>query len=186
MPVQRIAQCSCNNISIEVRGNPDAVAVCHCTKCQRRTGSAFGVSAYFRKEDLVATSGEPSHHERGTDSGRKARASFCGNCGSTVWWYADFLPGHVGIAVGCFADPDFPPPMVSVWEQSKHTWVKINPMVMSFAQQPSDRMNRVLGAIKLSKPIYFIHQLPLFRKARKPGRPTEQCAMLELESLLKP
>jgi hypothetical protein len=184
MALKRIARCACGGISIELRGNPEAVAVCHCTHCQRRTGSAFGVSAYFRKEDLVATSGDAQHYARGSDSGRHVETSFCGNCGSTVWWDAEFLPGHVGTAVGCFTDPGFPPPLVSVWEQTKHPWVKLNPMIMPFTQQPSGRTNKILEALKLSKPIYFIHQLPVFRKARRASGTPDRCAMEELESLL--
>jgi len=184
MAGNRIAHCACGNIRIELSGNPEAVAVCHCLQCQRRTGSAFGVGAYFLHMQVVSKTGDAEHFARQGESGKGVQTSFCGNCGSTVWWNPEFLPQHVGVAVGCFADPGFPPPLVSAWEQSKHPWVRLNPMVMPFAKQPSDRMNRILGAIKLSKPIYFIHQLPMFRKVRPEHEPGDICAMEKLESLL--
>ncbi len=31
--------------------------------------------------------------------------------------------GLTAVAVGCFGDPEFPEPAVSVWEERKHTWV---------------------------------------------------------------
>ena len=45
---------------------------------------------------------------------------FCPNCGSSVYWSADIRPDQYGIAVGAFADPNFPLPAFSVWEESKH------------------------------------------------------------------
>jgi len=39
--------------------------------------------------------------------------------------YLDLRPEHYGIAVGAFADPDFPPPTLSVWEQTKHAWINL-------------------------------------------------------------
>jgi hypothetical protein len=34
------------------RSEPTLVAACHCTECQRRTGAAFGVAAYFEKSQI--------------------------------------------------------------------------------------------------------------------------------------
>jgi hypothetical protein len=31
----------------------------------------------------------------------------------------------IAIPVGAFADPAFPPPQVSVWEERKHRWVVV-------------------------------------------------------------
>ncbi|WP_371827032.1 hypothetical protein [Microvirga sp. VF16] len=33
------------------------------------------------------------------------------------------MPGYIGVAAGAFADPTFPAPTISAWEQSKHPWV---------------------------------------------------------------
>jgi hypothetical protein len=40
-----------------------------------------------------------------------------------VFWEADLRPDHTGVAVGAFHDANFPPPTLSVWEESKHGWV---------------------------------------------------------------
>jgi hypothetical protein len=48
---------------------------------------------------------------------------FCPECGTTVYSEGDRLPQHLGIAVGAFADPSFPAPTNSVWEQTRHPWV---------------------------------------------------------------
>jgi len=118
----RIAHCCCGSLRAEATGAPALVAVCHCMECQRRTGSAFGVSTYFSKEQ-VRTDGLSKVHVRGSDSGRKIELHFCPNCGSTVFWYAEFVPDLIGIAFGAFADPSMSSPTLSAWEMTRHSWV---------------------------------------------------------------
>jgi len=102
----RIARCCCGSLRAEATDEPSLVGVCHCMECQRRTGSAFGVSIYFPK-DQVRAEGPSKIYVRGSDSGRKLEFHFCPDCGTTVFWYAEFLPDHIGIAFGAFTD-DWP------------------------------------------------------------------------------
>jgi hypothetical protein len=44
-----------------------------------------------------------------------------------VFWENEGFPGHVTVAIGNFADPNFPAPNVSVWEESGHPWVALPP-----------------------------------------------------------
>ena len=53
----RKATCCCGACSIEVEGEPDLNALCHCTNCKKRTGSAFGWSAYFADGRIRGRSG---------------------------------------------------------------------------------------------------------------------------------
>src|SRR6516162_5735172 len=50
----------------------------------------------------------------------------CPECGTPLFWEGDIVPGIVGIAVGGFVDPDFPPPIISFFEKYKHPWVGFN------------------------------------------------------------
>ncbi|WP_207479404.1 GFA family protein [Arenibaculum pallidiluteum] len=122
--MSRMAECCCGSLRAEVSGDPILVGACHCEQCQRRTGSPFGVSAYF-PADQVRVSGSSKVFTRDGQDGRRVRMGFCPDCGSTVFWEADFLPGHVAIAVGAFCDPAFPPPSFSIWERTKHPWVTL-------------------------------------------------------------
>ena len=118
----RTAHCACGALKVEASGEPAFVAACHCIECQRRTGSVFGVSAYFRERHITA-SGPAKTFVRDGQEGRKLHMHFCPDCGTTVYWQADFRPGFIGVAVGAFADPRFPLPAFSVWEQSRHPWL---------------------------------------------------------------
>ena len=48
----RKAACSCGQLQVTVRGDPTRVAMCHCLECQRRTGSTFGVQAFYPRAQV--------------------------------------------------------------------------------------------------------------------------------------
>jgi hypothetical protein len=56
--MQHTATCACGSAAMTVSGAPVAHAVCHCNNCKKRTGSAFGVSAYFPKKSVIGTEGQ--------------------------------------------------------------------------------------------------------------------------------
>jgi hypothetical protein len=109
---------------------------CHCIDCQRRTGAPFGVGAFY-PADVVTVSGSPKQFTRASASGGRVHTYFCPNCGSTVYWKADNLPALIGVAVGALADPKYPAPVRSVFEQSRHSWVQINGVTVEHFQQSS-------------------------------------------------
>jgi hypothetical protein len=122
--MDRVAQCQCGSLRITATGEPHTVAVCHCIECQSRTGSVFAANAYYEKE-RTRIEGPSRLHTRDGQAGRKVRFHFCPNCGTSIYWDADFFPNYYGIAVGAFADPKFPAPSISAWEQSLHHWVTL-------------------------------------------------------------
>jgi len=120
----RSAECACGRAKIAVRGTPSLYGVCHCTNCKRRTGSAFGISSYFKKSDVESTEGELSvysfHHAvQNHDQARH----FCSNCGTTLFWYVSALPELIGISAGCFGEDPPGEPDVSVTHAKCYPWV---------------------------------------------------------------
>lgn len=118
----RLASCSCGQLTARVTAEPVRVSICHCLACQRRSGSVFATQARFPRA-TVAISGASSQYVRVGDEGTRATFHFCATCGDTVYYEPETLPEFVVIPVGVFADPDFPAPDVSVYEERKHRWV---------------------------------------------------------------
>ena len=118
------AQCSCGAVSLSLPGPSRLVVACHCIDCQRRTGAPFGVGAFY-PADVVTISGTPKEYTRAAASGGTVHNYFCPDCGSTVYWKAANLPAMIGVAAGTIADPNYPAPFRSVFEQSKHAWLEI-------------------------------------------------------------
>jgi hypothetical protein len=117
----RTASCSCGQLRITCEGEPVRVSICHCLECQKRTGSVFATQARFPRGS-VTIEGEATRWTRRGDSGGSATFGFCPTCGSTVYWEPKEMPDIVLVAVGAFADPGFPPPHVSVYDQRQHPW----------------------------------------------------------------
>ena len=120
--MNRNASCNCGQLTARVVGESTRVSICHCLACQRRTGSPFSAQARYPRES-VTISGESSGYVRVGDEGPGARFHFCPHCGDTVYFEPLGLPGQIAIPVGAFADPEFPAPTVSVYEDRMHAWV---------------------------------------------------------------
>nr|WP_163269830.1 GFA family protein [Chelativorans alearense] len=119
----RIATCTCGNLRVACAGEPEKVSLCHCLACQRRTGSTYGIAAFFRKED-VHVEGSSRRYARPSDSGFPVTFHFCPSCGSTVFWEPQRKPELLAVAVGAFADPAFPAPVQAVYAEHRHPWVE--------------------------------------------------------------
>lgn len=131
----RTACCSCGQLSIEVRGDPLGVGVCHCLACQRRTGGVFAALASFAPPYKVV--GTATEYVRVGDQGARFRFRFCPVCGSTVFHTEEgFEQSSVSVAVGAFADPDFPAPRVSVYDRRRHPWVQMPPGTRAYDTDP--------------------------------------------------
>ncbi len=131
--MRRQAQCACGAVRVTTEGEPSVVIACHCVACQRRTGSVFGTGAYW-PEEKVGIAGATRQFARSTDLDNTFTTHFCPTCGTSMYWSSGRNPGAIGVAVGAFADPDFPPPVRSVWEQTKHAWVEVDVAQFHFPQ----------------------------------------------------
>jgi hypothetical protein len=130
----RHAACSCGQLRIAVRGEPRAVGICHCLACQRRTGSVFAALARFAAPYEVV--GTATEYVRTGDHGARFTFRFCPICGTTLYHTEDGNDGSVSVAVGAFADPDFPPPRVSVHDCRRHPWLQLPLGVKAFERDP--------------------------------------------------
>lgn len=126
------ASCSCGQLKAHVQGDPIRISICHCLACQKRSGSAFAYQARFAT-DGVTIDGESCEYSRTGDSGTTACFHFCPRCGSTVFYTTVGSPEFVSIAVGAFAEPDFPAPQVSVYEERQHAWLGLPENMQHFA-----------------------------------------------------
>jgi hypothetical protein len=130
----RDAACHCGQLRLEVAGDPFSVSICSCFACQRRTGSAFGIQAGF-KADQVKVHGSFNDFTRISDeSDHKAHVfHFCPTCGSQVFYTEPTAPDLIVVAVGSFADPTFPPPTDSGYDSRRPAWVQLPDSIRTFA-----------------------------------------------------
>jgi hypothetical protein len=145
--VTRQAACHCGQLRLVVEGDPFAVSICNCLACQRRTGSAFGMQAGFKREQ-VKVEGRFSDYTRISDEAdRKAHVfHFCPGCGSQVFYTEPTDPDLVVVSTGAFADPSFPPPTESGYDSRRHWWVRLPDSIQRFAPELWDPVRPVYEA----------------------------------------
>jgi len=128
----RKASCRCGKLSVTYKGpDPERRTLCSCNSCQLRTGTAFSIQGRFPR-DMVKIEGESTTWTFPDESGKQvayrscdsggATYHFCPVCGSTVYWDIAAAPDIIGIAIGNFTDPTFPPPVISGFEAYGHPW----------------------------------------------------------------
>jgi hypothetical protein len=124
--------CLCGSVRYRVTGVPLLTNVCHCTFCQRRTGSAFGFVAYFKQEEVEIRGSLKTYEHRSDESNRWLHVGFCPTCGTTVTLTVEVLPGACGIAGGTFDEPSWLKVDRFSWMRSAHPWVIAPPGVAQF------------------------------------------------------
>ena len=125
--------CLCGAVRYRVKNPPLQTSACHCTACQRRTGSAFGVGGYFKDGDVEMLRGTlKSYEHRSDETQRWLRFQFCPECGTTVTWTIEARPGMRAIGLGTFDDPKWLKVDRFGWFRSAQPWVIAPPGVEVF------------------------------------------------------
>jgi len=148
----REATCHCGQLRLSVDGEPFAVSICNCLACQRRTGSAFGMQAGF-KADEVTVEGRYSDYSRISDQpDRKEHVfHFCPDCGSQVFYTEPTEPELVVVSVGAFADPTFPPPTESGYDSRRHPWIELPESIARHAAEVWETVQPLYDAGKYAE-----------------------------------
>jgi hypothetical protein len=100
--------CPCGGVRFEVTEPPVSASYCHCTRCQRRTGTAASASARLVPGSLRILAGEELLRAYEPDGG--FAKVFCSRCGSALWSRSPDDPDVVGVRLGAFdSDPGVRP-----------------------------------------------------------------------------
>ena len=100
--------CLCGGVRFEVSEPLVSAGYCHCTRCQRRTGSAAAVSARVAPGSLKVVAGEELIRAYQPPEG--FLKAFCSACGGALWAQGQVDPEIVGVRMGAFdRDPGIRP-----------------------------------------------------------------------------
>lgn len=113
--------CRCGAIRFRVSGPPVMVEYCHCNSCRRSSGSVVSVLAGFPRSGFDILDGIATYY----GSTRGVQRSFCGTCGSPLFYENQEYPNEVYISLGSFDQPEALPPDRHVWMSDRITWYQI-------------------------------------------------------------
>ncbi|HEX7479315.1 MAG TPA: GFA family protein [Polyangiales bacterium] len=133
--------CLCGALRYRCEGEPLTLYTCHCTDCQRQTGSAFGMSLMILRDKLQLLRGTPqTFTKRFADDGREKYAKFCGECGARVWVEFSQAPQVANIKPGTLDDTTWLEPIGQIWTRSAQPWVNIPTGPLCFEGQPASML----------------------------------------------
>jgi len=108
------------------------VHCCHCSWCQRQSGSAFAVNALIETDRVDLLQGEVTEVMVPSPSGANQRIARCPKCQVAVWSNYLVMGGGIGdavrfIRVGTLDDAAGIPPDVHIYTSTKQPWVVLPP-----------------------------------------------------------
>ena len=122
MPAPYTGGCQCGQVRYELTSELIRLIACHCTECQRQSGSAFGMSMLVRQDDLKIT-GVTKSFVRVADSGNENTAVFCPDCGVRIHNTPHYLDGVLTLKPGTLDDASWLKPTAMVWTKSGQGWM---------------------------------------------------------------
>lgn len=134
--MNKIGGCHCGSLQYAIIGEPMTCYTCHCTDCQKATGSAFTISIILEAKNLTVTNGAMR-----TDSyqlnGNQLNRYSCKNCGNTIWLASPEHPEVFALRGGTLDDKKSINPIAHIWFQSALPWIQVSPEQTIYEKQPT-------------------------------------------------
>ena len=129
--------CLCGGVRYECSAEPAMTAVCHCTHCQKTSGSAYSVILGVPADSVQVTASTTlaTYKDVGT-SGQSVLRKFCNACGSPVISDVAAFPGILFIKAGTLDDVSGIKPGLHIWTGSAQPWVSIEETAKTFGGNP--------------------------------------------------
>ena len=131
-------QCFCGAIRFRVKQEPLTFYACHCTECQRRTGSAFALSMWVRRADIEVLAGEPARCTITPEGGKTKVARYCAKCAGRLWGEPISAPDLAIVQPGTLDQPTGLEPIAHIWTRSAQSWSVFAPGTALYEVQPPD------------------------------------------------
>lgn len=127
--------CLCGAVRYRAEAEPIFAGVCHCTNCQKQTGSAFSCEVAVPKPALSITGQTREFRHKG-DSGGDVITQFCPVCASRLTSEATIMPGVVMMTLGTLDDRSFFDGTTHIYCASAQPWVAYPQGAVRFAKMP--------------------------------------------------
>ncbi len=119
--------CACGNVRYRMNSAPMFVNCCHCTWCQRETGTAFALNAMIESDRLELTSGELDVVEIPSDSGKGQKIFRCPDCKIAVWSHYVGAGDKLSfVRVGSLDEAHLVQPDIHIYTSTKQPWVSLS------------------------------------------------------------
>jgi hypothetical protein len=126
--------CLCGGVRYEYSGEFGQFVYCHCSKCRKAQGTAFGSNAPIEEGRFRLLSGVELL--KGYSSSPGKLRVFCGNCGSPIYSRAEDKPGVLRLRMGTLDEAPGMKPQAHIFAASKAEWYDILDGLPQHAERP--------------------------------------------------
>lgn len=127
--------CLCGEVKYQFTGAARGFQYCHCSRCQKVTGSAHGAIMFVKPDQFEWTKGADKVTRFELPEAQFYASCFCSNCGSSLPWEIQG-GGNVAIPAGSLdQDPGVRPGRNIFWD-SKACWFEQSSELECFSQGP--------------------------------------------------
>lgn len=149
-------KCSCGAVEYELRRPPMFVHCCHCSWCQRESGSAFTVNALVETSNLRVSSGAITEVKIPSNSGKGQIIIRCAKCLVALWSHYGAADRKVAfVRVGTLCNANRFSPDIHIFTSTKLKWVNLDggaPVVEEYYRRseywPDESIMRYKAAIE--------------------------------------
>jgi hypothetical protein len=119
---ERKGGCLCGAVRYVLKSEPRAITLCHCTHCQKLSGSAFSFNLLIKEADYEQQGETREYVDRG-DSGEPVYRHFCANCGSPILAKIATAPGKVVVKGGTLDNVEGLQPQIEIYTDHEVKWL---------------------------------------------------------------
>lgn len=130
--------CQCGALRYQLAAAPITLYACHCTNCQKQTGSAFVLSTLIPEAAFSFTHGKPAKTGWTSDAGNTRFGWYCGDCGSRIANGQTPSQGVLSLRGGTFDDTSWIKPAGHIWIRSAQGWMTFAKDDLLCDTQPTD------------------------------------------------
>ena len=118
--------CTCGGVRYRMESQPLIVHCCHCTWCQRQTGTSYALNALIESARVTLLAGEPRGVATSSPSGKGQDIFRCPDCSVAVWSHYGGAGDKIKfIRVGTLDEAHRLSPDIHIYTSTKQPWIVI-------------------------------------------------------------
>src|SRR5437016_5902459 len=133
--VTHTGKCLCGDVSFEVTAEPLFTGYCHCSDCQKSSGTGHTAVTAFPRA-AIAVRGETTTFTVIAHSGNPMTRHFCPRCGSRLFAESSRMPDIFAITATAFDDSSFFQPKLSMFASRRQAWDHLAEDIPAFDLMP--------------------------------------------------
>ena len=118
--------CLCGAVRYEISAPVTSLIACHCTDCQRASGTGASINAVLPAAALTIVKGRTRVFSKSSDSGNVLDRHFCADCGSPIYSQRANAREFVVVKAGGLDRHDGLRVAMNIWTRSRQPWTTMD------------------------------------------------------------